>query len=102
MAGDQKAVVTAETVARVARLARIRLSETDREPAAVELTKILGFVSKLNEVDTDGVPPMTSVATMTLPMREDVVSDGSRRADALRNAPESADDSFFTVPKVVE
>ena len=95
-------IVSVETVARIAKLARLKLSEAEREPAAAELSKILDFAGKLNEVDTDGVEPMTSVAEMTLAMREDFVSDGDRRHDVLSNAKEPADGSFFTVPKVVE
>jgi aspartyl-tRNA(Asn)/glutamyl-tRNA(Gln) amidotransferase subunit C len=55
----------------------------------------------LNEVDTDGVAPMTSVVHQGLPMREDVVTEGGDPAKVLSNAPKAAKD-FFVVPKVVE
>jgi aspartyl-tRNA(Asn)/glutamyl-tRNA(Gln) amidotransferase subunit C len=89
------------TVARIATLARIRLSEAELDPLAAELSHILTFVEQLNEVDTEGVAPMTSVAAMTLPMREDVVTDGNCRDDVLGNAPQAVR-GFFAVPKVVE
>ena len=89
------------TVARIATLARIRLSEDQLEPLAAELSGILDWVEQLMAVDTTDVPPMTSVAEMTLPMRDDVVSDGNDRDGVLANAPRSAR-GFFAVPKVVE
>lgn len=89
------------TVAHIATLARIRLSAVELEPLAAELSHILTWVEQLAEVDTKGVAPMTSVAAMTLPMRDDHVTDGGRRDDILGNAPRSAR-GFFAVPKVVE
>ena len=88
-------------VAHIAALARIRLKEEELEPLAAELSQILNWVEQLAEVDTSNVAPMTSVAAMTLPMREDEVTDGDRRDDILQNAPQSAR-GFFAVPKVVE
>ena len=95
MALDEK------TVARVATLARIKVPEAERAALATELSAIMGWIEELQQVNTDGVAPMTSVAAMTLPMREDVVTDGGRPADILANGPD-ANESFFTVPKVVE
>jgi len=89
------------TVARIATLARIRLSDDELEPLAVELSSILGFVEQLDEVNTEGIAPMSSVAAMALPMRDDTVTDGGDRDAILGNAPASAR-GFFTVPKVVE
>ena len=88
-------------VAHIAALARIRLKEEELEPLAAELSLILTWVEQLAEVDTAEVPPMTSVAAMRLPMRDDEVTDGNRRDDILGNAPQSAR-GFFAVPKVVE
>ncbi|MBX6366829.1 MAG: Asp-tRNA(Asn)/Glu-tRNA(Gln) amidotransferase subunit GatC [Rhodospirillales bacterium] len=88
-------------VAHIATLARIRVSESEKEQLVHELNKILHWVEQLGEIETEGVEPMTSVAEMTLPMREDVVTDGNRRDDILGNAPAAAH-GFFTVPKVVE
>jgi len=88
-------------VAHIAALARIRLGEHELEPLAAELSNILTFVEQLDEVNTDGVSPMTSVAAMSLPMREDKVTDGAKREAVLGNAPQSAR-GFYAVPKVVE
>ena len=88
-------------VAHIAALARIRLKEDELELLAAELSHILTWVEQLAEVDTADVAPMTSVAAMRLPMREDVVTDGDRRDDILKNAPQSVR-GFFAVPKVVE
>jgi aspartyl-tRNA(Asn)/glutamyl-tRNA(Gln) amidotransferase subunit C len=89
------------TVAHIAALARIRISEAELEPLAGELSRILDWVKQLNEVDTTGVTPMESPAAASLPMREDAVTDGDSRDAILGNAPRSAH-GFFTVPKVVE
>ncbi len=89
------------TVARIATLARIRLSEAELEPLAAELSHILTWVEQLNEVDTGDVAPMTSVAEMTPMMRDDVVTDGDCRDAVLGNAPRAVK-GFFAVPKVIE
>ena len=89
------------TVRKVAHLARIALSEDEVAPLAGELSSILGWVEQLQEVDVDGVEPMTSVTPMALPMRADVVTDGGKQADVLANAPDHRE-GFFAVPKVVE
>jgi aspartyl-tRNA(Asn)/glutamyl-tRNA(Gln) amidotransferase subunit C len=89
------------TVARIATLARIKVPESERAALAAELEGILSWVEQLNEVDTAGVPPMASVGRMSLMLREDLVTDGDRAEEILRNAPAAAR-GFFTVPKVVE
>ena len=68
---------------------------------AQELNTILGFIEQLNEVDVEGVEPMTSVTPMRLKRREDVVTDGNQQDKILSNAPD-AREGFFAVPKVVE
>ena len=88
-------------VAHIAALARIRLKDAELEPLAAELSHILTWVEQLAEVDTADVAPMTSVAAMQLPMRDDDVTDGKRRDEILANAPQSTR-GFFAVPKVVE
>ena len=75
-----------DDVKKIAFLARIRVPDEALEPLAGELSNIIGWVEQLSEVDTDGVQPMTSVADITLPMRDDAVSDGDRAADVLANA----------------
>ena len=89
------------TVAHIATLARIRLSDAELKPLTAELSNILTWVEQLNEVDTVGVAPMASTASVSLPMRDDVVIDGGCREGILGNAPRAAR-GFFTVPKVVE
>ena len=89
------------TVAHIAALARIRISEDELEPLTHELSHILDWVEQLNEVDTTGVTPIASAAAVSLPMREDVVTEGGDPARVLSNAPK-ADRGFFVVPKVVE
>lgn len=93
--------VDQDTVRRIAKLARIAVTEDALQPLARELSNILSFVEQLNELNTDGVTPMTSSVHMPLKMRDDVVADGNRAADIVRNAP-GGDDGFFVVPKVVE
>ena len=89
------------TVRRIAQLARLRVDEERLAPLAQELNNILGWIEQLNEVDTSDVAPMTSVVEMTLPRRNDDVTDGAMPDEILANAPET-DDGFFVVPKVVE
>jgi len=89
------------TVRRIAKLARIRVEESEVAKLQTELNAILGWIEQLNEVDVDGVEPLSGGATMALPMREDVVSDGGIAEKVLANAPDRAGE-FFAVPKVVE
>jgi len=93
--------IDAATVRKVAKLARIREAEERLEPLARELSGIMAWIEQLNEVDTDGVEPMTSAVNVPMPMREDVVTDGGDASRVLSNAPKS-DKGFFVVPKVVE
>lgn len=93
--------VDIDTVRRVARLARIAVSEEDAARMTGELNAILGFVAQLDEVDVSGVEPMTSVIPMEMKKRQDVVMDGGKAADIVANAPATAE-NFFLVPKVVE
>jgi aspartyl-tRNA(Asn)/glutamyl-tRNA(Gln) amidotransferase subunit C len=89
------------TVAQIAALARIRLSEAELDPLVNELSRILTWMEQLNEVDTSGVAPMASVTAAGLTMREDEVTDGGRREEILSNAPRTAR-GLFVVPKVIE
>ncbi|MEM7328433.1 MAG: Asp-tRNA(Asn)/Glu-tRNA(Gln) amidotransferase subunit GatC [Pseudomonadota bacterium] len=93
--------VTKDDVRKVARLSRIAVPEDKLETLAEELSGIMGWIEQLNEVDIDGVAPMTSVVAATLPMREDKVTDGGIQDQVLANAPKS-DEGFFVVPKAVE
>ena len=100
-----------DTVARIARLARLKVPEEELAPLAGELSGIFAWIEQLSEVDTSDVEPLSSVSDVTLPMRADQVTDGGIAAKILANAPggavyiESTDNNaggFFAVPKVVE
>ncbi len=93
--------IDAATVRKVAKLARIAEPEERLEPLAREISGIMAWIEQLNEVDTDGVEPMTSAVSVPMQMREDVVTEGGDAAKILLNAPK-ADKGFFVVPKVVE
>lgn len=90
-----------ETARRVAHLARIEVSEDALEPLASELSHILTFMEQLQEVDVEGVEPMTSVTPMSLKRRADEITDGGYASKILANAPD-AREGFFAVPKVVK
>ena len=90
-----------DTARRVAHLARIEVAEQNLDALAGELNDILGFMEQLNEVDVEGVEPMTSVTPMDLKKRQDIVTDGGYAEKILSNAPD-AREGFFAVPKVVE
>lgn len=93
--------VDAATVRRIARLARIKVTEEEARELEKELSGILDWVKQLDEVDTSDVEPMTRVVAQQMKMREDKVTDGEKAAEVTRNAPLS-EDNFFVVPKVVE
>jgi aspartyl-tRNA(Asn)/glutamyl-tRNA(Gln) amidotransferase subunit C len=93
--------VDQETVRRIARLARIAVTEDEVPHLQGELNAILAFVEQLNEVDVEGVEPMTSVTPMAMKKRQDVVTDGGYPQAIVKNAP-ATEDGFFLVPKVVE
>jgi aspartyl-tRNA(Asn)/glutamyl-tRNA(Gln) amidotransferase subunit C len=93
--------VDTATVKRVARLARIAVTQDEAQRMTAELNGILGFVEQLSEVDVSAVEPMTSVTNQSMRWRPDAVTDGAIQPAVLANAPERAE-SFFMVPKVVE
>ncbi len=93
--------VDADTVRRIAHLARIAVADDEVEHLRGEINAILAFVEQLSEVNVEGVEPMTSVMPMTMKKRADAVTDGGNADAVLRNAP-ATQDHFFLVPKVVE
>jgi len=93
--------VDADTVRRIAHLARLNIADEEIEHLKGELNAILAFVEQLSEVDIEGVEPMTSVTPMRMKQRPDVVTDGGDPEAVLKNAP-AREDNFFLVPKVVE
>jgi aspartyl-tRNA(Asn)/glutamyl-tRNA(Gln) amidotransferase subunit C len=94
----------ADTIRRIASLARIRVGEQEVATLQGELNGILAWIEQLNEVNTDGIAPLTGAAQIALRMRQDEVTDGGIRDQLLANAPEriGPDGAFFAVPKVVE
>ena len=103
--------IDAATVAKIARLARLKVPEEEQARLAGELSGILSWIEQLDEVDTANVEPLASVSDVTLPMRRDAIADGGIAAKVLANAPGGAvyldpaepnAGGFFTVPKVVE
>lgn len=93
--------VDIQTVRRVAKLARIAVTDDEANAIKGELNAILGFVEQLGEVDVSGVEPMISVIPMEMRKRRDEVTDGDKADDIVANAP-ATEDHFFMVPKVVE
>ena len=93
--------VDADTVRRIAHLARIAVADSVVENLRTELNAMLAFVEQLQEVDVAGVEPMTSVTPMVMKKRADAVIDGGIADNIVKNAPQS-EDHFFLVPKVVE
>ena len=89
------------TVARIANLARIKVTEDELQAWASDLSAIITFVEQLDEVNVDGVEPMTGVGDFSLPLRPDAVTDGGYADTVTGNAPEGAL-GFYAVPKVVE
>jgi aspartyl-tRNA(Asn)/glutamyl-tRNA(Gln) amidotransferase subunit C len=89
------------TVRRIAKLARIKVTDGEAKGLVGELTGILDWVKQLDEVDTAKVEPMTSVVDIAMRLRPDKVTDGEIADQVTKNAPKSEDD-FFVVPKVVD
>ena len=89
------------TVRRIARLARIKITDAEADSLQGELNGILQWVEQLSEVDTADVEPMTQVVPVAMKQREDRVTDGDKAADIVANAPER-EGHFFVVPRVVE
>jgi aspartyl-tRNA(Asn)/glutamyl-tRNA(Gln) amidotransferase subunit C len=96
-----KMQVDEKTVRKIARLARIKITDGEAKALETELSGILDWVKQLDEVDTKGVEPMTRVTPMLLKKREDRVTDGGIADDIVANAP-ARQDHYFVVPKVVE
>ena len=90
-----------KTVKRVADLARIHVTEEELDPLADELSSILEFMEQLRSVSVENVEPLTSVTPMELILREDVIIDGNKADEILKNAPDQSE-GFFAVPKVIE
>jgi len=90
-----------ETLQKIAHLARLELKDQDAEKMLTDLSNMLAFVEKLNEVNTDGVEPLTTMSHEINALRDDVVKPHLSHADVLKNAPQK-DADYFRVPKVLE
>jgi len=93
--------VSADDVKKIARLSRLDVADDRLQPIAEDLNGILAWIEQLNEVDVEGVEPMTSAVDMDAPLRKDEITDGGVRDKVLANAPKS-EDGFFVVPRSVE
>ena len=90
-----------KTIKHISKLSRISADEKKAEKLAGDLNSIFNFIEKLNELNTDNVEPLTSVAETTLKFRSDEVKNQNIREQIIKNSPEDNED-FFVVPKVVE
>jgi len=90
-----------DTVKHISKLARISLDEKKINNLAKDLSSIMKFIEKLNELNTDKTSPLTSIINASLRTREDEVKDGKIRDQILKNSPEK-NEEFFVVPKVIE
>lgn len=93
--------LTEAEITKVAHLARLAIPPAELPAMTAEVNGILGWIEKLQAVNTDGVEPLVSVSGMTLPLREDVVTMGGQAAEIVKNSPETLE-NYFVVPKVVE
>ncbi len=93
--------ITRKEVEHVARLARLELTEEEKDRMTVQLDSILGYIDKLNKLDTSNVEPTTTVIPMVSVMREDEVRPPLKQDEALANAPDRQD-AFFRVPRIIE
>ena len=94
-------VINDETIEYVGILAKLELTEEEKEKAKKDMAEMLDYFDKLNSLDTTGVEPMTHIFQVDNVMREDEVTNGDGRVDALKNAPESNNEAFI-VPKTIE
>ena len=90
-----------DTVKHISKLARISLNEKKAASLSKDLTSIMKFIEKLNELDTEKIIPLTSIINASLKSRKDEIKDGKIRDQILKNSPEK-NDEFFVVPKVIE
>lgn len=94
-------IITDETIEYVGILAKLELSEDEREAAKKDMGRMLDYIDKLNELDTTGVEPMSHIFPMQNVFREDVVINGDESAKTLQNAPEEKD-NMFVVPRTFD
>ena len=90
-----------KTIKHISKLSRISVEESKAKKLAGDLNSIFDFIEKLNELDTENIEPLTSVAEITLKLRSDEVKSENIRDQILKNSPDENED-FFVVPRVVE
>ena len=90
-----------KTIKHISKLSRISVDDAKAKKLAGDMNSIFDFIEKLNELDTDNVEPLNSVAETTLKLRVDEVKSGNIREQVLKNSPDENED-FFVVPRVVE
>ena len=90
-----------DTVKHISKLARISLNDKKIDSLSKDLSSIIKFIERLNELNTDNVKPLTSIIDASLKSRKDEIRDGKIRDQILKNSPEN-NDEFFVVPKVIE
>ena len=93
--------ISDETMEYVGILAKLELSEKEKQQAKKDMEKMLDYIDKLNELDTSGIEPMSHVFPVQNVFREDVVTNGDDSGNILKNAPEEKEGAFV-VPKTVE
>ncbi|MBR1740671.1 MAG: Asp-tRNA(Asn)/Glu-tRNA(Gln) amidotransferase subunit GatC [Lachnospiraceae bacterium] len=93
-------VISDETIEYVGILAKLELSEAEKEEAKQDMGRMLNYIDRLNELDTSAVEPMSHVFPVNNVFREDVVTNGDGHEDTLKNAPERKEDAF-EVPKTI-
>lgn len=94
-------IISDETIEYVGILAKLELSEEEKEKAEKDMGNMLDYIDKLGELDTDGVEPMSHVFPVNNVFREDVVTNGDMREEILKNAP-GEKDGMFVVPKTFD
>ena len=90
-----------KTIKHISKLSRISTDDKKAKKLAVDLNTIFDFIEKLNELNTDNIEPLTSIAETSLKFRSDEVKSKNIRKQILQNSPEDNED-FFVVPKVVD
>lgn len=94
-------IISDETIEYVGILAKLELSQEEKEQAKKDMGSMLDYIDKLNELDTEGVEPMSHVFPVHNVFREDVVKNGDDRENILKNAPEEQNGAFM-VPKTFD
>lgn len=94
-------IISDETIEYVGILAKLELSEEEKEQAKKDMGSMLDYIDKLGELDTEGVEPMSHVFPVKNVFREDIVTNGDMREDILKNAP-GEKDGMFVVPRTFE